>query len=254
MQYGSFRMDGRSSRRHASHRNKRDKGEKRGGFLFFLTALLIMSTVVLLYSNYRLYPTITEVAKSQAQATTYMTVSRIVADSVTEYPAEYSDFVNIVYGTDGSVTALTTNTGNLNFICSRILASVIDSVGSSRIISEEIPLGTVFGSNLNSAQGPKLTVKVLITEGVTAHIDSSFTEMGINQTIHRIYFTVDMGMAAIMPSGKENFSVSHSICIAETVIVGKVPQAYTKVSRMTRDISESDIDDIYDFGAYNYLQ
>jgi len=34
-----------------------------------------------------------------------------------------------------------------------------------------------------------------------------------------------------------------------TVIVGDVPDAFTQIVRLTDDITESDIDDIFDFGA-----
>ena len=60
---------------------------------------------------------------------------------------------------------------------------------------------------------------------------------------------VEAEVYALIPAATQKFTVKADYCIAETVIIGKVPDAYTKINRFADDIAESEIDDIYDFGA-----
>ncbi|MBR2340314.1 MAG: sporulation protein YunB [Clostridia bacterium] len=250
MQSASFRMTGSPKRSKKSNRS--EKGGKRrgsGGLFSFLLIVTVITVAIILALNYILYPAITTVARSKAQSTTHRMLSSAVNRHIINNPALYSDFIRISYNSDGSVSALETNVANLNFVCSSIMLELLKDFKEIDTFSEKIPLGSIFGSNANSGMGPDLTVKISVLQTMNAHMESSFTEVGINQTRHRIMFAIEIDLCAIMPSGREEFSVKNSICIAETVIVGAVPEAYTKINRLTDDISESEIDDIYDFGA-----
>jgi hypothetical protein len=43
--------------------------------------------------------------------------------------------------------------------------------------------------------------------------------------------------------------LTQTYCVAETLIVGEVPDALTQINRLTEEISEEEIDDVNDFGA-----
>ena len=47
----------------------------------------------------------------------------------------------------------------------------------------------------------------------------------------------------MMPSASVSTSVDTTICIAETVIVGRVPDYYTNITNMPQDLQDS----IFDF-------
>ena len=67
--------------------------------------------------------------------------------------------------------------------------------------------------------------------------------------MHRIVIVVESEACALVPMATQAITVFTEYCIAETVIVGTVPEAYTKIDRISEDVKESDIDDIFDFGA-----
>ena len=71
----------------------------------------------------------------------------------------------------------------------------------------------------------------------------------INQTLHRVLLRVTVEVTALLPGAVRTFAVPTDVCVAETVIVGKVPEAYTRIDRFSSDVSEAEIDDIADYGA-----
>ena len=76
-----------------------------------------------------------------------------------------------------------------------------------------------------------------------------FTERGINQTLFEMYITFEVTVTLSMPLRSVEVPISTRYLLAETVIVGDVPEAFTDINRTFDDITESEIDDINDFGA-----
>ena len=80
-------------------------------------------------------------------------------------------------------------------------------------------------------------------------IESEFKESGINQTIHRLYLDFYIEVYVSFPLKIEVIPIKLKYLLSETIIVGEVPEQYTKINRFFDDITESEIDDIYDFGG-----
>ena len=58
---------------------------------------------------------------------------------------------------------------------------------------------------------------------VSAEFDSQFSSAGLNQTIHRIWLRIEVPLRVVLPGGQIETMVSSDYCVAETVIVGQVP-------------------------------
>ena len=56
--------------------------------------------------------------------------------------------------------------------------------------------------------------------------DNSIITAGINQTKHQINLRVTVDMEILIPWGTQSTEVSTDVLIADTVIVGKVPDTY----------------------------
>ena len=61
---------------------------------------------------------------------------------------------------------------------------------------------------------------------VNSEIDSEFTSVGINQTLHRIYLNLDCSIGILTPFKPIHQKVSSKVLLTETVIVGEVPSTY----------------------------
>ena len=57
-------------------------------------------------------------------------------------------------------------------------------------------------------------------------LTSGFEEAGINQTNHKLYLTVCSNVSVILPLENKVVDTQTQILIAESIIVGKIPDTY----------------------------
>ena len=88
----------------------------------------------------------------------------------------------------------------------------------------KIPIGTLIGGNLFHGLGPALSLKVTLAGNVQADFKSTFESAGVNQTRHRIYLSVGTSVYSFLPGINSTTDISTDVLVAETVIVGEVPQ------------------------------
>ena len=104
-------------------------------------------------------------------------------------------------------------------------------IGTNILLSlTKVIIGTLTGSPLLAGRGPKLTVKMETMGTAAAAFRDKFTAAGINQTKHQILLDVDVYVTILLPGITTYTKVSNEVSVAETVIVGSVPQTYTYFS------------------------
>jgi len=153
----------------------------------------------------------------------------VVANAVGEnFPEniDYDDIVTIYRDENGIVTSVQTDIAKLNRIFANVSRSVQTQLSELSDEKISIPLGTVLGQTIFAARGPKINIKIIPIGSVETNFKSEFSSAGINQTRHRIYivFKVEMGVA--IPFVEKKTVVTTSMPVAETVIVGDVPNYY----------------------------
>lgn len=62
-----------------------------------------------------------------------------------------------------------------------------------------------------------------------------FSDAGINQTHHKIMLTVALDLVVLLPSGTVTEHVDTDVCVAETVLLGRVPESYTYFNSVGED-------------------
>lgn len=227
---------------------QKQKNEKRRRFAKIVVfALFLLLSCVLIY-NLQILPVLFPLAK--AKCTTELTdaVNRIVRARMQSDSDGYADFVRLHFGEDGSVASVETNTPRLARLSGDVVSDVTDALTHERM-TVRIPLGSLSGSALLSGKGPDVRVKLAVSQKITCAVRGDFTESGINQTLHRVFLRVTVEVCALLPGAVQTFSVPTDVCVAETVIIGKVPEAYTRIDRFASDVTETEIDDISDYGA-----
>ncbi|MDY2826190.1 MAG: sporulation protein YunB [Eubacteriales bacterium] len=232
---------------------QKQKNEKRRRFAkIFVFALFLLLSCVLIY-NLQILPVLFPLAK--AKCTTELTdaVNRIVRARMQSDSDGYADFVRLHFGEDGSVASVETNTPRLAKLSGDVVGDVTDALTHERM-TVRIPLGSLSGSALLSGKGPDVRVKLAVSQKITCAVRGDFTESGINQTLHRVFLRVTVEVCALLPGAVQTFSVPTDVCVAETVIIGKVPEAYTRIDRFASDVTETEIDDISDYGAQGQLR
>lgn len=215
---------GRSDILRLEIRRKPRKSEKRklAALVAFLGAIILSA---LLYAI-RLQPMIREVAQSEIESRAYNIIVKCVEEELVKSGEDYDDFVHIERGTDGKISAITTDVQKLNKFKLRVSDTLSDIMLERECETISIPIGNLTGIDFFTGIGPRLKFKIMWVSGVGSDFENSFTEAGINQTRHRIMlnFTINAGM---MLAGREKgVDVGTSVCVAETIIVGETPKFF----------------------------
>ncbi len=211
--------------------------------------LLFAAIAFFLIFNFQLYPGVAALARSLAENEAERKIAAAFSERIAAAPADYEDMISIRYRTDGAIAGITCHTGKLNRARNELLLAVLRNLREENAVTVDLPLGNIFGGEAFSGRGPTVPIRVLVAEGAHGTLKSDFRTAGINQTVHRILFSVTVTLVVMTPSRPIETTVTQEFCVAETVIVGDVPDAFTQINRLTDDIREGEIDDIFDYGA-----
>lgn len=156
-------------------------------------------------------------------------VTKAVNDSVNAvigrgvYGFDY--FINLEKDADGSVTAITSDMAHINTLSTDILNSVIESTDNG-VITVGIPLGNLTGLNLLLNKGPDVDVQIIMLTSSRVDFRNEVVSCGINQAKYQLVLEVTIDIDILIPWGTESTSTVTEVIVADTVIVGKVPDTY----------------------------
>lgn len=222
----------------------------RTGIKRLLVFLLVILFPIYAIYNYQLYPGISRLATATAQNEIERMIAVAFAAQLEEEADCYDDLVTIHFGTDGSVTGISCHVPRLNRARNRLLLAVLDGLAEGEDgVEVGLPLGNLLGGEAFSGRGPYIPVRILLARGAHAHMESELSTAGFNQTLYRVMFSITVEVTVMTPSRPISATVAQTYCVAETLIVGKVPEALTQINRLTEEVTEEEIDDVNDFGA-----
>ena len=207
-----------------------------------LLLICVAATVVF----FRIKPLIFTLAKSRAETLVINCVNTAVLNILNENGITYDDISKISRDGDGNITGIEIDIVKINTLKSAIANETSRLTAGEEFYEIEIPLGTLTGYDPLVGMGPRITFKMQLTDTVWVDFESSFKQAGINQTLHRIMINTDININVLMLGCTEGFSVDTSSIAAQTVIVGRVPDAYTEV---IEGVDSDFASDIFDFGA-----
>ena len=197
----------------------------------FLMLSVILAALILL--DFKLRPVIRDYSCSRAVYLATSTINDAVNEEISNSGVAYSDLIYLEKDDMGRVTALHTNIVKINRLKARVTDYVIDRLNNMDVSSLAIPLGTVTGVDLFSGMGPIIRIKVVPLGQASASFGSEFTAAGINQTRHSITMQVSATVTVILPQESIETTVTTHVDVAETIIVGVVPESYTNVEDST---------------------
>lgn len=191
--------------------------------------IVIMIALVCLLADFRLKASTIQIARAEAQATG----SRLINKAVNEKIAgqfRYEDLVLIHKDNAGRVVLIQPNTIMLNKIMASTVLEVSNSMGQMKDCVIGVPMGQLSGTNILAGYGPRLKVRIIPTGEVHVEVNDKFEQAGINQTRHSIHCNIKAKINVAVPFMKEGVEVSTVIPLAETIVVGDVPQTYVDLT------------------------
>ena len=211
-------------------------GRQRVGIWLTLLVLALLAAAVSLL--WHLKPVMTSMATARVSNLVNRIVSAAVNEAVENGDIDYQNFVIFEKDETGHITALRSNVAEVNRMQGQITDEILHRLSEVATSELEIPLGTLTGSALLAGRGPSLFVRIQAVGSASAAFRNQFTAAGINQTRHQIFLDVDVYMSILLPGMKTSTKVSNEIAVAETVIVGGVPDTYTYFSTMPDEIGQ----------------
>ena len=191
-----------------------------------LLAFIILVTLALLRS--RVYPVLRSLAETQVKNTASDLINDAIAEQIAMGNIQYDRIVYFEKDLNGRITALKTNIGEINRLKTDVLNIINDEILSTDESSLGVALGSLFLPEFLSGKGPKLPVRILVIRNSEADFYSAFSEAGINQTLHKLNMEVFLDVTVLVLGTTTEFTISSHMVVAETVIVGDVPETYLK--------------------------
>ena len=194
-------------------------------FVWLLAAAFLGWLLLIGVSHFR--PIITNLAAAQAENRVNRAISTAVKEVIQSGEFSYDRMVTLRTDTQGRVTALQTNMAEISRLQSQVSGKITAELSQLADTELSIPVGTLTGSPLLAGRGPRLKVRMQTVGVAGSDIENEFTAAGINQTKHRIILTVEVRVSILLPGYTTYTTAGGSYEVAETVIVGQVPETYT---------------------------
>lgn len=202
---------------------------KRRRIILLLAAFAVISALIALWL--RLAPDLEALAAAQVADEASDEIAEAITAQMELDDITYSSIVTLEKDGAGGLLALRTDMGELNRLRNETLRIVNERITGDAQSELGIPLGSVLLPALFSGRGPVLPVRVLTIRNADAEFTSSFEEAGINQTLHRITLCVALDVTMLTPAGTKCLRVESSVAVAETVLLGQVPETMIETNR-----------------------
>ncbi len=203
------------------------RGALQGAILILLGGAVLFLVLVM---SVRLTPEAVELALGSATDEITIAVNETVTQVLAEGGLAYENLITVRRDDAGNVSSLETNTANVNMLKARITNAVVERFSHSDITYVSIPIGNFFGGALLSGRGPRIRLRILSVTNVNTTLRHEFTSAGINQTRHQILMDVEVSLDILQGGPVGSDKVVTEVSVAETVIVGAVPDAYAGLS------------------------
>lgn len=209
-----------------------------------LLAFFLCLIVCIIFLDSKIRPTIRTVASYQAKILATQMIEDAIYQQLQNTQYTYEDYIILAKREDGVVSSVETNVVTVNLVKNAITRTIIEQVKTLQTQDFSIPLGTLFGEEFLSGRGPSVRLKLYPSGAVTTKLISKFTSAGINQTQHEILLSINIPLTAVIPGCSTSIEVSSDFSIAETIIVGVVPEYYTQIIGEDQQI----VDQLADYG------
>ena len=191
-----------------------------------LIALLCLAVWAFFGLRARLWPVVSSLAQTQVINTASDLINDAILQQITQGQIQYDRIVYFEKDLNGRITALKTNIGEVNRLKTDILNIINDEILALDHSDIGIPLGSLILPELLSGRGPMIPVHILSIRNSDANFVSFFSQAGINQTLHQVTMEVTIDVSVLVLGRTTSFRLESQVVVAETVIVGQVPNTF----------------------------
>lgn len=189
--------------------------------------LVVLAAIVFVISVFiksNVTPMILALSEERVRSLTSDAVSQAVIDVMSQN--NDIDYLKITRDEKQNIKSVSFNGAAVTKLAEQMALTAqkyITDVGSDGI---KIPLGSLSGFAPFTGLGPDINMRVYLVGSTHSELTSSFTSAGVNQTLHRLFFTIHGNIAVAVPGIPSTVKVSAQVLMGETLIAGEVPPTY----------------------------
>ena len=195
---------------------------------FFAIVILLCTllTVGFFYFRSTYQDAICALSETQVKNSTSDLINDAIDRQIETGNIQYDRMVYFEKDINGRITALKTNMSEVNRLKTDVINLINDEILALDNTDLGIPLGSVFLPEFLSGRGPQIPVNILSIRNSEAAFSSSFTQAGINQTLHQLIMEISVDVTVLVLGQTDSFTVASQVVVAQTIIVGNVPDTY----------------------------
>ena len=194
-----------------------------------LAALILLAGLILALAvlfQRRINPVLEDMARALVDNVASNTINAAIDEQIANGTVDYNRLVLFEKDLNGRITAIKTNMTEVNRLKTQVLDIINDTLLEISTDELRIPLGNLLFPELFSGRGPGIPVMIVSVSTSDASFRNAFSSAGINQTLHQIILSVEVGITALLPTDSLYMLITSEMVVAETVIVGDVPSTY----------------------------
>ena len=195
----------------------------------FVGSLLLVAVIfglLLVVFRIRYHDAIRNLAETQVKNATSDLINDAIDRQIDLGNIHYDRIVYFEKDLDGRITALKTNMTEVNRLKTAILNLINDEILALDTTDITIPIGSLFLPEFFSGRGAGIPIQILSIRNSDASFQSYFSEAGINHTLQQLTMDVSVDVSVLVLGKAESFTVSSQVVVAETIIVGQVPDTF----------------------------
>lgn len=206
---------------------------KKKGYIKFRIILIIVIIILvlgsyLIYLDRKVVPMVLALGELKSQEMITRTINESI-HIVLKQDMRYQDLISVKEDSEGNIVMMQADTFLMNKIAADVALTIQDYFKHTKSSTERIPLGNILGSQFFAHCGPKIRLTIAPMGMVDVNFGTEFEHAGINQTRHRVYLVINTEAKVIVPFNSSNMRITTYFPVAETIIVGKIPENYIYV-------------------------
>lgn len=209
----------------AAEIKKYDRQAKRRRFIRRALMITLMLLAVFLMIDRNFKPLVFSLAEARSAAMASQVLSGALAEAIKDGVA-YDDLMTVRVDERGQVALLMANTMRMNQLADRAGQAALRRLNNMSSERVTVPLGAALGMTIFAGTGPGVPVSIVPIGSIATDFATEFEACGINQTRHKVYLKVTASIRIVIPTGAKTTQVSANMLVAESIIVGSVPEGF----------------------------
>lgn len=199
-------------------------------FLLLTVAAAIICIGIFLLIKTIIEPNIEDVSRLRAEVLVSRTVNRALTEQFQQEENPEDLFV-VTKDENGKIELVQANSLQINVLMTQLAVNLQEAFRNMDKEPLEVPAGALLGSKLLSQTGPYIDLEITPLSVLSTDFRTEFESKGINQTKYKIYIILKCRVKVLAPFSSSTFDTSSTVLIAETVILGEVPDSFVQVPK-----------------------